>query len=169
MQGLPDDFSPKSLLCCFMKANLSFAALWKLKYLRGNVPISNFHVRFCNYRLELQKEMKEIHFICSVSTSTSVKQIQQQWRILQDATSLKLSLMQYKYNPILFSTTSNWLHLNHAYEKKHQDGTVSCTTSRRSTNGMEGLSLLIMMLLSAADHLACTVQLSDKIMQSLPD
>lgn len=34
---------------------------------------------------------------------------------------------------------------------------------------MERLSLFIMMLFSAADHLACTVQLSKKIMQSLPD
>lgn len=154
--------------------NLSFATFCKLKYLCGNAPISKSHVRFFNSSMELQREAKEIHLICSVSTNTSVQLTQQRWRILQDPTSLKLNLIQHKHSPlihpsILFSISFNWLHLNHAYEKKHQDGTVSCTTSRRSTNGTERLSLYIMMLFSTADHLACTVQLSEKIMQSLPD
>lgn len=90
-----------SLMAFPPKPNLSFAALWKLKYLCGNVPISKIHVRFFNSRIELQKETKEIHLICSMTTSTSVKQIQQRWRISQDATSLKLSLMQHKFSPLI--------------------------------------------------------------------
>jgi len=46
---------------------------------------------------------------------------------------------------------------------------LAALQAAEAQNGMKCLSLLIMMPFSAADHLACTAWLSEKIMQSLPD